>query len=79
MRNVNINTDSLGSDASATVTLLTTQEAGRYLGLATSTLNKWRCHGDGPVFIKLGRAVRYRKEDLGDFLAKCAKHSTSQA
>jgi len=45
--------------------------------LATSTLNKWRCHGGGPVFIKLGRAVCYRKEDLDNFLTVSAKRSTS--
>ena len=56
---------------------LTTSEAAAYLGLATSTLNKWRCSGDGPEFVKLGRAVRYRPEDLDAFLA--ARRLTSTA
>ena len=47
---------------------LTTREAAQYLGLAVSTLNKWRCHGGGPEFLKLGRAVRYRRDDLDRFL-----------
>ena len=38
---------------------LTTPEAAAYMGLAVSTLNKWRCHGGGPRYSKLGRAVRY--------------------
>jgi len=47
------------SNRSKPVTVMTVQQAAEYLGLAVSTLNKWRCHGGGPVFIKMGRAVRY--------------------
>lgn len=47
---------------------LTTQQAATYLGLAVSTLNKWRCHGGGPEFLKLGRSVRYLQSDLDAFL-----------
>lgn len=50
-------------------TIFTVTEAAEYLGLAVSTLNKWRCyHTEGPVFVKLGKAVRYRKVDLDAFL-----------
>lgn len=48
--------------------VMTVQQAAEYLGLAVSTLNKWRCHGGGPVFIKMGRSVRYRVEDLEAFV-----------
>lgn len=65
--------------ASVSPTLLTTAEAARYLGLATSTLNKWRVYGYGPAFVKLGRAVRYRKDDLDRYLEKSARRSTSEA
>ena len=57
--------------------LLTVEQAAAYLGLARSTLNKWRCHGGGPVFIKMGRAVRYRPEDLEGFLNNGMSTSTS--
>lgn len=46
-----------------TATMMTVQQAAIYLGLAVSTLNKWRCHGEWPVFIKMGRAVRYGIRD----------------
>ena len=49
--------------------MLTTADAAQYLGLAPATLNKWRVHGTGPTFIKLGRAVRYRHSDLDAYLA----------
>lgn len=48
--------------------VMTVGQAATYLGLAVSTLNKWRCHGGGPVFIKMGRAVRYRAVDLDAFI-----------
>ena len=61
----------------APVALLTVDQAAIYLGLARSTLNKWRCHGGGPTFIKMGRAVRYRQQDLEGFLNEGAATSTS--
>ena len=57
--------------------LLTVDQAAVYLGLARSTLNKWRCQGEGPSFIKLGRAVRYRTVDLEGFLERSMSKSTS--
>ena len=49
--------------------IYTVPEAAAYLGLAVSTLNKWRCYGNhGPAFVKLGKAVRYRREDLDGYL-----------
>jgi len=53
------------------ITVMTVEQAANYLGLAVSTLNKWRCLGDGPVFIKMGRAVRYRRRDLEKYIEKC--------
>lgn len=57
--------------------LLTTSEAAAYLGLAISTLNKWRCFGEGPQFIKLGRAVRYRQDALKCYVEISTRNSTN--
>ena len=56
---------------------LTNREAANYLGLKAATLNKGRCYGDGPPFIKVGRLVRYRKADLDAFLMGRVRRSTS--
>ena len=48
--------------------LLTVEQTAEYLGLAISTLNNWRHNGEGPGFIKLGRAVRYRQSDLDAYI-----------
>ncbi len=58
--------------------MLTTGQAARHLGLAVSTLNKWRVYGTGPSFIKLGR-VRYRISDLDAYTASHRHLSTHKA
>jgi len=54
-------------------------EAARYLQLAESTLNKMRCSGGGPRFIKAGpRVVLYDRGDLDEWLANRTWGSTSE-
>ena len=57
---------------------LPVREAAKYLGLSTSTLNKLRCSGGGPPFLKLGRAVRYYPDDLKEWLDSRRVRSTSE-
>jgi predicted DNA-binding transcriptional regulator AlpA len=58
--------------------LLRTSTAAAITGLSTSTLNKLRCTGGGPAFLKLGRAVRYKPDDLKDWLDSQRVQSTSE-
>jgi predicted DNA-binding transcriptional regulator AlpA len=48
-----------------------------WLGLAASTLEKARLSGNSPRFLKLGRVVRYRVQDLDEWLEKHVVTSTS--
>jgi len=50
--------------------LLSTQEAAKYLGLKPVTLNTWRCYDvEGkPPWISYGRTIRYSLEDLNNWL-----------
>jgi hypothetical protein len=64
------------SDARLT-TLLTEQQAAALLGVTVKTLQGWRYRGGGPAFVKLGRCVRYRAEDLQDFVTAAVRTSTS--
>lgn len=50
--------------------LLTTEEAARSLNLSEVYLNQLRKGIDGPAYIKIGGAVRYRPEDLEDWVNK---------
>ncbi len=58
--------------------LLRTNEAAETLGIAKTTLDTWRSRGGGPVYIKYGRAVRYRREDLEKFMADHIRENTSR-
>ena len=60
--------------------LLTPAQAGERLGLSTSTLAKLRClKSTGPVFIRLGSAIRYPEDGLADFVAaQPRRRSTSE-
>jgi predicted DNA-binding transcriptional regulator AlpA len=58
--------------------LLTAKEAAKSLRLSVSWLAKARMRGDGPPYVKLGRAVRYGEGGLADWLKSRARSSTSQ-
>lgn len=48
--------------------LLTEHDVARITGLSLASVRRWRLIGQGPRFLKLGRAVRYRREDLSAWL-----------
>lgn len=58
---------------------MTTAEASAYLGVAVSTLEGWRQDGQGPPFVKYGRAVRYHRTDLEAFEAAHKFRNTAEA
>ena len=57
---------------------LTTKEAATLLRLSAGTLNKLRCYGGGPRFLKLGGAVRYKLDDLRAWIEDRARENTAQ-
>ncbi len=58
--------------------LLRTPEAAALLGLSTSTLNKMRCTGRGPQFIKISAAaVGYEPAAIEAYKAARRRSSTS--
>ena len=58
--------------------VLNTPEAARYVRLSKPTLERFRISGDGPKFLKLGGAVRYRRADLDAWLESRVTRSTSE-
>ena len=50
------------------MSLLTDQQVADWLNCKRSALCRWRREGRGPNFVKLGRLVRYRPEDVEDFI-----------
>src|SRR5262249_55366142 len=59
--------------------LLTQAEAARFLRLSERTLERYRHSGGGPKFVRQGKCVRYRQEDLEAWVAGCTVGSTSEA
>jgi predicted DNA-binding transcriptional regulator AlpA len=59
--------------------LLDTHAAAAYLGLATQTIEIFRLKGNGPRFVKMGRAVRYDRADLDSYIETNKRRSTSEA
>ncbi len=58
--------------------LLTTQEAATYLGVSKAFLERDRWAGARIPFIKVGsRGVRYRPQDLEQYVEQQVRRSTS--
>ena len=64
-------------DAAAPQRALAGDEAAQYVGLSRFTLEKYRSHGGGPTYIKLGKRVVYLVSDLDQWLASRRRTSTS--
>lgn len=58
--------------------ILNTREAAAYVRLGKPTMERFRISGSGPVFVKLGGAVRYRKADLDNWIEARRIRSTSE-
>ena len=47
--------------------------------MSVRTLQRMRVEGTGPQFLKIGRLVRYREDDIEAWLDTLRRQSTSQA
>jgi hypothetical protein len=59
--------------------LLNQVQAARFLTVNPRTMEGWRYKGEGPRFIRVGRAVRYRLRDLHAWLERNTFRSTTEA
>lgn len=57
---------------------LTAPDAAAYCGLSYKTMALQRSAGVGPPFVKLGKAVFYRKDDLDAWMNSCRVGSTAE-
>jgi len=49
-------------------TLLNEHDVARITGLSVASVRRWRLLRQGPKYLKLGSAVRYRSEDLAAWI-----------
>jgi predicted DNA-binding transcriptional regulator AlpA len=48
--------------------LLTEHDVARITGLSVASTRRWRLLRQGPKYLKIGAAVRYRPEDIAEWL-----------
>jgi predicted DNA-binding transcriptional regulator AlpA len=54
--------------ASTLKELLTEHDVARVTGLSVASVRRWRLLRQGPKYIKIGAAVRYKPEDVSAWL-----------
>jgi excisionase family DNA binding protein len=52
-----------------TRTYLSPEELSDLIGVPVRTLGRWRSQRTGPLFLRMGVHVRYRREDVDDWVA----------
>ncbi len=58
--------------------VLTESEASLFINVPVRTLQAWRLRGGGPKYLKFGRSVRYRRDELQAFIEAASRAHTSQ-
>ncbi len=57
---------------------MTEVQACELLSVSARTLQAWRLRGGGPAYVKIGKAVRYKRRDVSEWLKANTIASTSQ-
>ena len=58
---------------------LTDVEVAARLGVSRFTVRSWRLKGVGPRFMKMGRAVRYRPQDVDEYERQALVETQAQS
>jgi hypothetical protein len=59
--------------------LLTEKQAAEWGNWSTALLRKWRRLAKGPRYLKVGKLVRYRIDDLESFVSKHERSPSLEA
>jgi excisionase family DNA binding protein len=52
-------------------------QAAQFLGVSVRTIQSWRVTGSGCPYVKLGRAVRYQKSKLIEWIEQNTRITTT--
>jgi predicted DNA-binding transcriptional regulator AlpA len=58
----------MGALNNALAELLNEHDVARITGLSVASVRRWRLFRQGPKYIKIGSAVRYKPEDISAWL-----------
>jgi predicted DNA-binding transcriptional regulator AlpA len=56
--------------------LIPASRLSAFIPIAAQTLARWRCEGQGPAFVKIGRRVAYRAGDVRAWLRQRVRSNT---
>ena len=62
----------------AAVALLNESCVAKQLDCEVKTLQAWRCRGGGPPFVRVGRLIRYKPDDVQAWVESRRMTSTSE-
>jgi hypothetical protein len=51
--------------------LLNEHQVAEFLNMSVASVRRWRLFSKGPKYLKIGAAVRYRREDVETWLNSC--------
>jgi predicted DNA-binding transcriptional regulator AlpA len=60
-------------------TLLNEHDVARITGLSVASVRRWRLLRQGPKYLKIGAAVRYKSEDISAWLESRPSGGENQA
>jgi len=52
--------------------MMNQHEVAAFLKMSVASVRRWRLFRTGPTFVKIGAAVRYRRQDVDTWLNSCA-------
>ena len=58
----------MGTVSNTPETLLNEHDVARITGLSVASVRRWRLLRQGPPYLKIGSAVRYRRVDVASWL-----------
>jgi predicted DNA-binding transcriptional regulator AlpA len=61
----------MGAVHNAIGSLLNEHDVARITGLSVASVRRWRLIRQGPKYLKIGAAVRYKSEDISIWLESC--------
>jgi predicted DNA-binding transcriptional regulator AlpA len=59
----------MGTIEKTIATLLNEHDVARITGMSVASVRRWRLLRQGPKYLKIGASVRYKSEDLSEWLA----------
>ena len=75
-----VSTESEAENGTITASeLLSPTEVAAKIKMSPRTLQKWRCNGRGPQYVRLGHAVRYREQDVDAWVESKLSRNSAEA